>query len=147
MATAAPERRNRSTIARPMPWAPPVTTAMRPSRSMRLLMSPVLKPALATQVNIAVRTGDMHSAAAPPPQRDDSRLADDRALVPAPQHEMREERHGEINDDPGQRQQHERRKHPRNLEPIPGFGDPIGEPGAGSGGASGDLGHHRADQR
>ena len=31
--TRAPERKKRSAIARPMPWAPPVTTARRPVRS------------------------------------------------------------------------------------------------------------------
>jgi hypothetical protein len=37
--TVAPESRNRSTIARPMPWAAPVTTAKRPLRSIVLPMS------------------------------------------------------------------------------------------------------------
>src|SRR5262245_4407717 len=34
IAIAAPESRNRSTIARPMPCAPPVTIALRPLRSI-----------------------------------------------------------------------------------------------------------------
>src|SRR5438105_2555044 len=38
IATAAPDSRKRSTIARPIPWAPPVTTAIRPLRSILLVM-------------------------------------------------------------------------------------------------------------
>ena len=34
IATLAPEASRRSTTARPMPWAPPVTTARRPARSI-----------------------------------------------------------------------------------------------------------------
>src|SRR5436190_10548621 len=40
IATAAPEASKRSTMARPMPCAPPVTTAARPLRSMLLGTSP-----------------------------------------------------------------------------------------------------------
>ena len=37
--TCAPLATNRSTMARPMPCAPPVTTALRPSRSIRFIFS------------------------------------------------------------------------------------------------------------
>src|SRR5262245_16531723 len=37
MAMRAPERRKRSVIALPNPWAPPVTTALQPLRSILLL--------------------------------------------------------------------------------------------------------------
>src|SRR5689334_13249082 len=40
IATVAPDSRKRSTIARPMPCAPPVTTALRPLRSILFAMTP-----------------------------------------------------------------------------------------------------------
>ena len=69
------------------------------------------------------------------------------ALVPAPQREMRERRQRKEDRDAGKRQQQQGRKHARDVEPVAGFGDAIGEPRAGAGRAGGDLGHHRADQR
>src|SRR5262249_25366782 len=39
IATTAPDSRNRSTMARPIPCAPPVTTALRPVRSILLVMA------------------------------------------------------------------------------------------------------------
>src|SRR5262245_11473929 len=43
MAIAAPESRNRCAMARPIPCAPPVTTATRPERSIWFMLAPVLK--------------------------------------------------------------------------------------------------------
>src|SRR5215475_6440691 len=40
MAIAAPESRNRSAMARPIPCAPPVTTATRPERSIWFMLAP-----------------------------------------------------------------------------------------------------------
>src|SRR5689334_20676575 len=53
MATFAPEARKRSTIARPMPRAPPVTTATRPCRSMRLVRGMSVRGAPAGDVEDA----------------------------------------------------------------------------------------------
>ena len=49
--------------------------------------------------------------------------------------------------DAGERQQQQRREHARNVEPIAGLDDAIGEARARAGRAGRDLGHHRADQR
>src|SRR6201999_296276 len=38
IATLAPEATNRSVMARPNPWAPPVTTAQRPLRSILFMV-------------------------------------------------------------------------------------------------------------
>jgi hypothetical protein len=38
IATLAPDATNRSVIALPKPWAPPVTTALCPSKAIRLLI-------------------------------------------------------------------------------------------------------------
>ena len=57
------------------------------------------------------------------------------------------ERQAEEDHDAGERQQQQRREHARDVEPVAGLDDAIGEARAGAGGAGGDLGHHRADQR
>ena len=41
IATLAPEAMKRSATARPMPCAPPVTTALRPFRSMLFMIAPL----------------------------------------------------------------------------------------------------------
>ena len=61
--------------------------------------------------------------------------------------EMREPRQREEDHDAGEREQQQRREHARDVEPVARLGDAVGEAGAGAGGARGDLGHHRADQR
>src|SRR5262249_60328724 len=74
-------------------------------------------------------------------------LAHDGALMPAPQHEVRNERQREEDDDAGEREEDERREHARDVETVARFDDAIGKPRAGAGRAGCDLWNHRADQR
>src|SRR5882672_340529 len=50
MRTVAPDASSRSTIAAPMPWPPPVTTAKRPLRSSRFMASLFHRPRHARDV-------------------------------------------------------------------------------------------------
>src|SRR5262252_6751292 len=74
-------------------------------------------------------------------------LAHDRALVPAPQHEMRENRQREENEDSGKREEKQRSEHARDVEPIAGFDDAIRKSRPGAGRARRDLGDDGADER
>ena len=58
IATEAPDSRNRSTIALPIPCAPPVTTAKRPERSILLAMACSLEWACPIQANAAMRAAN-----------------------------------------------------------------------------------------
>ncbi len=53
----------------------------------------------------------------------------------------------EKDDDAGQRQQRQRREHARDVEPVTGFGNAIGQARACARRARGDFRNHRADQR
>src|SRR5262249_32065281 len=80
-------------------------------------------------------------------RKDVLNLAHDGALVPAPQHEMRDERQREEDDDAGEREEDERGEHARDIESVAGLDDTIRKPRAGAGGARGDFRDHCADQR
>src|SRR5581483_11058244 len=91
IATVALESRNRSTMARPMPCAPPVTTALRPERSIALVMDGKLaKPRPLDHCNIVLA------------------LPRQRAFVPAAQHQIGQRRQHEEDDHARQRQQQQR---------------------------------------
>ena len=62
------------------------------------------------------------------PNRPASLLRRHRALVPAAQQQMRQERGGEENRHSRGRQQNQSREHARDIEAIAGFGDPVASP-------------------
>ena len=74
-------------------------------------------------------------------------LAPDRALVPAPQQQVLQQGESQEDQDPGQGDQHQGREHARDVEPVAGLEDAVGEARAGAGGAGRELGHDGADQR
>ena len=80
-------------------------------------------------------------------QRENSDVAAQGALVPAAQDEVLQEGEGEEDGDPGQADQEQRREHARDVQPVAGLQDAIGEAGAGAGRAGGELGDDGADQR
>src|SRR6516165_4103098 len=53
----------------------------------------------------------------------------ERAFVPASQRQIVDQRQQVKDYDAGDRQQQKRREHPRYVEAVSGFGDPIGKPG------------------
>src|SRR3954447_7916344 len=74
-------------------------------------------------------------------------LAPHRALVPAPQDQVRDQRQRHEDEDAGQGYQQECGKHSRYLQPVAGLQDPVGQPGVGAAGAGDELGDHRPDER
>src|SRR5580704_1983985 len=73
-------------------------------------------------------------------------LAPERALVPLVQQEIFERREAEEDRDAQDRQQHQRGKHARDVEPVARFDDAPGEAGAGPG-AGDKFGNDGADER
>src|SRR5262245_55659419 len=96
--------------------------------------------------NLHERKAPWQDAAAPQGTRP-SRLARDRTLVPAPQHQMGDKRQREEDDDSSEREEQQRGEHARDVEPIAGFDDAIRKPRAGPGRTRSDLGNHSADER
>src|SRR5580704_11740990 len=70
-----------------------------------------------------------------------------RAFVPAAQRQIIDQRQQIENHDAGDRQQQKRGEHAWDIEAVAGFGDAIGETGAGARRARRYFGNHRADQR
>ena len=95
---------------------------------VELIVNPKAAKALGTEMplslllrineTIEIRTNAKHP----------SRLAAQCAFMPAAQRQMIHKRQHVKNRDPGDRQQQQRREHPRDVEAISRFGDAIGEP-------------------
>src|SRR5262245_15549411 len=74
-------------------------------------------------------------------------LAPDGALVPVAQRQMRDPACQKEYRDSGERDEKKRREHARDLEPVTGFENTVGEPRCTAAGAGDEFSNHSADQR
>src|SRR5258706_13891158 len=121
------------------------TSAVRPARAADMIGLNQLKSALLTRRAAASREWEMSPRLST--KEFISAFTPNRALVPAAQREMVDQRQEDENQDAGARDHEERREHARDLQLVAGLEDAVGEPGLDAARAGDELGHHRADQR